>query len=110
MPANAVNNLAEIHRKLGNVYNSVGNLNHAVEHYREAARYFEAANDLYYAGQTRFNIAVTFYQQGRYAEALPYAEEAVRNFAVYGAGAADWAERTQWLIELIREGMTSPRR
>ncbi len=104
-PANAVDTRAAIHNQLGNIYDDAGDLTRALHHSREGVRYYEAAGNGYGAATTRFNIAITYYQQRRFSEALPYAEEARRNFAAYGAGAAADVEQTQGLIELIKRGL-----
>jgi tetratricopeptide (TPR) repeat protein len=103
LPTNAVDDLAVTHNQLGNIYQDAGQTARALEHYQQCVHYDEQAGNIYGAGQTRYNVAVTLYQQGRLADARAYAEAALRNFQVYGSRAADKIELTQRLLALINQ-------
>jgi tetratricopeptide (TPR) repeat protein len=98
----AVNDLAATHNELGRIYDEAGDLDRAVQHYREAIQLFEQAGDLFHAAQVRFNVAVTFAGTDRRADALEYAEAALRGFESYGERAAELIERARGLIAKIR--------
>jgi tetratricopeptide (TPR) repeat protein len=61
------------------------------------------AGNFYGAGQTRYNVALMLYQQGRAADARAYAEAALRNYQVYGPSAAADIEKTQRLLQAINQ-------
>jgi len=103
-PADAVNDLAVAHNQLGQVYRGAGDLDRAVPHYREAIQLHEQAGNLYGAADTRFNVALAFANAGRRADALEYAEAALRGFESFGERAAEMIERTHGLIAEIRRG------
>jgi tetratricopeptide (TPR) repeat protein len=105
LPPDAVDDLAVGHHQLGNIYGDAGSLERSLEHYRNAAKFFEAAGDLYHAGVTRFNTAVTLFNAGRLSDALLYAQAALRNFEPYGAGAAQDIQDTQGLIAEIEQAI-----
>jgi hypothetical protein len=65
---------------------------------RSRSRSFEASN-------TRFNAALALVSVGRFADALAYAEEALRGYASYGERAGAQVERTRGLVERIRKDM-----
>jgi tetratricopeptide (TPR) repeat protein len=98
---NAVNDLAAVHNQLGNIYRNVGDLEQAMYHYREAIRYAEMAGNLYEAGRTRFNVALTLKYANRFPDALEYARAALRNFQSYPQGAEKDIQNTEGLIEII---------
>jgi hypothetical protein len=75
-----------------------------VRHYRESIQLKEKAGNLYGAAQTRFNVAITLAGAGRRADALEYAEAALRGFESYGERAGEETERTRRLIAEIRGG------
>jgi tetratricopeptide (TPR) repeat protein len=102
LPADAVNDLAVTHNALGAIYGDAGDFDRAVQHYREAVRFHEQAGNLYAAAQTRFNLAIDLLNAGRRADALEYAEAALRGFESYGERAADEVEKTRGLIAAIR--------
>jgi len=105
LPPNAVNDLAVAHNQLGNIYRDAGDLDRALSHYREAIRYNEGAGNLYEAARTRFNVAIALANAGRLADALLYAQAALRNFATYGERAAAEVQEMQGAIELIERAM-----
>lgn len=102
LPADAIDDLAVIHNALGTLYSDAGNFDRAVQHLREAVQHLEKAGNLYTAAITRFNVAVAFSDAGRRADALEYAEAALRGFEPYGARAAEMIEKTLRLIAKIR--------
>ncbi len=102
-PLDAVNQLAVTHMRLGNIFGDVGDIDRALPHYNEAIRYNESAQNFYEAANTRFNVAILFAKQGRFADALLYAQYALKDFARYGAGAAQDMKNTEELIAEIEE-------
>ncbi|HUU95751.1 MAG TPA: CHAT domain-containing protein [Phycisphaerae bacterium] len=101
-PADAPGDLAVAHNALGSVFYLAADLDRALPHYREAIRYQEIQRNLYGAGGTRFNVALALGQAGRFADALDYAQAALRNYETYGEGAAEDVERTRALIVEIK--------
>jgi len=101
LPADAASDLAVPHNALGAIYAEAGDLNRAVQHYQEAVQRFDHADDPFNAASTRFNVAIDLFNAGRRADALEYAEEALRGFEHYGEGAAEMIERTRGLIAEI---------
>jgi tetratricopeptide (TPR) repeat protein len=101
-PPDHLKDLATDHGALGNIYDDAGDLDRALFHYREAIRYFEAAGDLYWAAETRFNVALALRKAGRLEDALLYAQAALRNFQTYGDRAAAEIQQTQELIAKIK--------
>lgn len=103
LPADAVEDLATMHNLFGNVYGTAGELDRAVHHFRKAVQLQEQAGNLYQAAQARHNIAIAFFAAGRQADALEYAEAALRGLEFYGTGAGEeWIENTRGLIAKIR--------
>jgi len=101
-PADAVNDLAANHNQLGNIYTAAGDFDRAVQHYREAVQRFEEAGDIFNAALTRRNVAIALLNAGRRADALEYAEAALRGFESFGERAGEMIERTHRLIAEIR--------
>jgi tetratricopeptide (TPR) repeat protein len=102
-PQTNVQGQAVTHSALGMIYSDVGDVDHALMHFREAIRYDEGTGELYGAAKTRFNVAITLAQSGRFADALEYARAALRNFETYGDGATQDLEETQQLITQIEQ-------
>jgi len=102
LPADAVNHLAVAHNALGVIYGSAGDLDRAVQHYRETVQLDEKAGNLYGAAETRFNVALALFYGNRRADALDYAEAALRGFESYGERAGEEIEKTRRLIAAIR--------
>ncbi len=102
LPSNAVDALADTHSQLGEFYRLAGDIGSALSYFRQAIQLFEEAGDLYWATATRFNIALVFSNTGRRADALEYAEAALRGFESYGEGAAEEIEEARGLIAAIR--------
>jgi tetratricopeptide (TPR) repeat protein len=103
LPPNAVGDLTVTHNALGVIYSSVGDLDRAMLHYRESIRYEETADNLYGAAETRFNVAYTLAEAGRFADALEYARAALRNFETYSDSAAEMIQKTRKLIAQIEQ-------
>src|SRR5262249_14682845 len=78
LPMDAVDDLAVAHNNLGEVYRSAGDLDRALPHYQKAIRYDEAQGNLFEAARTRRNVALALASADRFADALAYAEEALR--------------------------------
>jgi tetratricopeptide (TPR) repeat protein len=101
-PADAIKDLAVAHNQLGATYGDAGDFDRAVQHYREAVQRFEEAGNLFNAARTRFNVAIDLLNANRRADALEYAEAALRGFESYGERAGELIERTRGLIAAIR--------
>jgi len=102
LPPDAVDDLAVAHNALGTICGTAGDLDRALTHYQQAVGLFEASGAPYRAAQARFNVAIHLLAAGRRADALEYAEAALRGFEPYGEGAAEWIEKTRRLIAYIR--------
>lgn len=102
-PRNAVADLAATHNQLGEIWRYAGDVHNALPYYREAIRHFEAANDAYHAGQTRYNVALALTQSGRLTDAREYARAALRNFESYGDAAAQDVQNSQQLLAQIEQ-------
>ena len=102
LPVDAVNDLAVAHNQLGDIYGNAGDLDRAVQHFRESLYYEELQGNLYGAAQTRFNVAIALSNADRRADALEYAEAALRGFESYGERAEEEIEETRGLIAAIR--------
>ena len=102
LPMDAVDELAVTHNQLGATYGEAGDLDRALPHYRQSIHYEEAQGNLYGAARTRFNVALTLRSAGRQADALEYAQAALRGFESYGDRAGEMIQRTQKLIEQIQ--------
>jgi tetratricopeptide (TPR) repeat protein len=105
LPPDAVDDLAVTHNQLGVIYKNAGNLEKALYHYNQDIYYDEVAGNIYGAGQTRFNIALMLFQNGRTSDALLYARAALRNFESYGGRAKDMEDRAKGLIGEIEGKM-----
>ena len=53
------------------------------------------------AAETRFNVAITYAEAGRFDDALLFAGVALHNFEEFGSAAAAEAEQTRGLIAKI---------
>jgi tetratricopeptide (TPR) repeat protein len=100
-PKDNIDNQAVIHNQLGAAYHCAGDFDRAVEHYREAVQLYEQVGKLYRAAQTRFNVALAL-SDVRRADALDYAEAALRGFESFGEREGEWIEKTRGLIAEIR--------
>ena len=104
LPSNApVDDLAETHSLLCIIYCAAGVLDQALTHSYEAIRYAEDAEDVFLAAQIRLRVAVTLTIMGHFADALAYANAALRNFQTYGDREATNIQEVQKLIEQIEQ-------
>ena len=106
MPATAITERGIIHNQLGNVYDDAGDTNRALHHYQQNIRYSEQASNLFGAGQTRYNVAITLLKAGRLVDARAYAEAALANFRTFGDRAAAVIQSAERLIARIEEAVT----
>jgi tetratricopeptide (TPR) repeat protein len=106
LPPTAVDDLAVTHTLLGNGHADSNDLNRALTHWREAARCWEVVGNNYGMAQTLENIARGLASRGRFADALPYAEEALHKYASYESGAPE-VEQTQELIANIKQDLAT---
>lgn len=102
LPGDAVKELAVAHNQLGLAWSATGDLDRAVQHYRESIQLKEQAGNIYGAALTRFNMARDLVNTGRRADALEYAEAALRGFESCGERAGGWIEKTRRFITEIR--------
>lgn len=109
LPPDAVDDLAVTHKQIGAVYADARDLDRALPHFRQAIQLEEMQADLYDAALIRFSVAVHLLGAERRADALQYAEAALRGFESYGERAAEGLEGARGLIALIRAGSTLPR-
>jgi len=103
LPTYALFDLAVQHNALGEIYRQGHQLDQGLHHFREAIRYFEVSQAHWNAATARYNVAITLTRARRYADALAYADAALRGFQTFGDRAADMIQQTQELIEEIRE-------
>ena len=105
MPATAVTERGTIHHQLGSIHGDAGDIDRALHHYQQDIRNCEQAGDIFGAGQTRRNVAVTLVDAGRLSDSRAYAEAALANFRTFGDRAADDIQKTERLIADIDEGI-----
>jgi tetratricopeptide (TPR) repeat protein len=98
MPATAVTDRGAFHNQLGNIYSDAGDIDRALHHYQQDIRYCEQAGDIFGAGQTRLNVAMTLATAGRLPDARAYAEAALANFRTFGDRATDIIQTTERMI------------
>jgi tetratricopeptide (TPR) repeat protein len=89
---------AVIESHFGGIYHRAGDNRQALLHYQQSIQHKEARDDVYGAGETRFNIAILLGDANRAAEALLYARAALDNFRQTGPGAADKVAIAESLI------------
>ncbi len=104
LPPDAVPDLAVAHNQLGNIYDDAGQTAQARGHYDASIRYYEQMGNLYAAAQTRYNVAIMYYQRGEFETALLYAQAALRGFQA-SPNPGEWVARAQRLVELIQQAM-----
>jgi tetratricopeptide (TPR) repeat protein len=97
-PADDAENLATAHNQLGVIYREAGEARRALHHYQQSIRFKEARGDTYGAGQTRYNIALVLWGDGRPGDALLYARAAQHDFERVGSGAAGVIARAKALV------------
>ena len=103
LPADDAQDLATTHNQLGLIYSDAGDTRRALHHYQESIKFKEAHGDIYRAGQTRFNIALLLWDDGRADDALHYARAALHDFERTGPGAAREAARARDLITELEQ-------
>lgn len=103
LPADHHEHRAVAHNQLGNVNSAVGDIRQALHHYQQAIQHEEARGNTYGAGNTRYNIALLFYQAGRPGDALHYARAALNNYRDVGPGASTEAQKAQTLISHLEQ-------
>jgi len=115
-PNDALTDLAPSHHQLGSLYADVGQLDKAREQYEQAAQYREKAGNHFSAGQTRFNMALMYFQAAGHEDqpsaerasllrASAYAEAALRDYQHYQGRAADLEAKAKSLIEDINQAL-----
>lgn len=102
MPPDVASDLAVIHNQLATIYQGMLDIESSLHHSRQAIREYERTGNLFAASQSRSNAAVTLLIADRQADALEYAQAALRGFESYGEKAAMEIERTRQLIAKIR--------
>jgi tetratricopeptide (TPR) repeat protein len=102
-PADAVVHLAAVTNQLGSIYADAGQIDTAVHYMRESVSHEETSGNRYGAAQSRFNIALMLFEERRLADALLWAEAALRDYESYGDRAADKIAKTQALLDQIKE-------
>jgi tetratricopeptide (TPR) repeat protein len=105
MPATAVTERGTIHNQLGGIYLNARDIERALHHFQQAIRCDEQAGDIFAAGQTRYNVAVTLREAGRLSDARAYAEAALANYRTFGDRAADPIQKTERLIAIIDQAV-----
>jgi tetratricopeptide (TPR) repeat protein len=103
LPIDEIDGLAVAYNQLGNIYCEARDFDSALPHYQKAIRYRETQGDLFEASRTRYNVALGLAGEGRFADALVYAEEALRGYTTYGERAEEEVDRTQRLVERIQK-------
>jgi len=101
-PPDAIVDLAVTHHQLGRADWAAGEFESAGQNYRKAIQLFEQAGDFFHAAQARLNMALTLSDTSHRADALDYAEAALRGFESFGEKAAEMIETTRESIAWIR--------
>jgi tetratricopeptide (TPR) repeat protein len=70
-PQTAITDRGIIHNQLGAIYGNAGDADRALYHFRQDIRYKEQDGDLFGAGQTRRNVALTLKGGGRWRTPAP---------------------------------------
>ena len=100
-PPDNPQNLAVLHARLGRTYSAIQQPQQALQHFQEALRYHLLRGDVYAAGMTRFDIAITLNLYGNRAEAWQYARAALED---YQRADQDAAHVRQLIAELEQHG------
>jgi tetratricopeptide (TPR) repeat protein len=103
-PADAPRELAAIHNQLGGIFSAAGQTDAALQHYRKSIRYKEGMGDRFGAGQTRFKAALALFHAGRFADALDWAQSALRDYQAC-ENADQQVVMTLKLLELIESAL-----
>ncbi len=102
-PPTAIVEVGTVHNALGVIYRRVGDIDRALQHYQQDIRYSEQANDIFGAGQTRFNVALALTDAQRFDDARTYAKASLANFQSFGDRAAEYIEKAEQLLAAIDE-------
>lgn len=105
IPRDAIADLVAVYGQLGNIYGEASDLDRALGNYRKNINYSEAAGNLYGAAQTRFNVALSLAERGRFADAKEYAVAALSGHQTFGDRAKDEVMETLKLIAAIEQGL-----
>jgi tetratricopeptide (TPR) repeat protein len=100
-PPTAIAARGVAHNMLGVISDRVGDIDGALHHYQQRIRYCEQAVDVFGAGQTRYNVAITLIQADRIDDARSYAEAALANVQTFGERAAKDIQHAERLLALI---------
>jgi tetratricopeptide (TPR) repeat protein len=102
-PADDHETRAVTENQLGTVFRQAGDTSQALRHYQRSLQHEEARGNIYGAGQTRHNIALLLYRDGRADDALHYARAALDNFQQAGPGAAREADIARGYITELEQ-------
>jgi tetratricopeptide (TPR) repeat protein len=100
-PMGEIARRAVAHGHLGIIYGDAGDIERSLQHFQQEIRYCEQAGDIFHAGDTRYNVAASLFNAGRFPDARAYAEAALANYRMFGDRAVDCTQRTERLIALI---------
>jgi tetratricopeptide (TPR) repeat protein len=89
---------AIIEDQLGMIYARAGDTGQALRHFQQSIKHEEARENIYGAGETRYNIALLLADDGRLGDALLYARAALDNFQQAGPSAVGSADLARQLI------------
>jgi tetratricopeptide (TPR) repeat protein len=98
-----------VHNSLGIIYQHAGSIDRALHHFGQGIRYNEEAGDIFHAGLTRENGAITLLGVGRLDDAGAYAEAALANFRTFGDRAAANIQKVENLIAKISQAQAKQR-
>jgi tetratricopeptide (TPR) repeat protein len=105
MPATAVTARGIAHNQLGVIYSEAGDIDRALHHYQQDIRYCEQTGDIFGAGQTRENVALTLATAGRLSDARAYAEAALANLRTFGDRETHSIQKIERLIDAIDQAI-----
>ena len=100
-PADAVDDLAIVHNQLGIVYGRGGNLPAALDHFQKSIQYDLSQQNIFGAGESRFNAGLELARAGRGEDALLYLRAALRDYEAIGAAA--YAAEARQLIAALEQ-------
>ena len=109
LPDDSIDNLALIHRRIGNIYGEAHEVASALHHYQQSIHHYETAGSRYDAAMTRYNAAVALAHHERFDDALPWAQAALRDYQTLGNPAAAEMAETQELIGLVTQAQQAGR-
>jgi tetratricopeptide (TPR) repeat protein len=105
IPEDAVDDLAVTHNQLGQIYARGGDVERALPHFQASIRHHEIQGKFAKTADVKFNTALALTSAGRLADALDYANAALRDYGTYGDRTAAEAAKTRWLIEKIQRAL-----